>query len=166
MKLRFWENWNTRTKSTVQYVGVSEWHEAGRSGVPREEEEDDEDADDGGSIVESSTGKHTHRSPMNAMDRSAGTGEGGGGGGGEEERDGVGATLGMEKERGGEGSGPREAMEEEMWRWNERLRGDRTASMADWVRYKEYSEFRERLKESAVEREESDECGGWRRGAK
>ena len=61
MKLRFWENWNTRTQSTVQYVGVSEWSESGRSALPREEEEDDDDADDALSVGDNPAGVEEER---------------------------------------------------------------------------------------------------------
>ena len=148
MKLRFWENWNARTKSTVQYVGVSDWNESTRNALRREDEDDDDDPDDPPSVVDNPAVRHSHRSPANGSDRPAGM---------EEERETGNGSLLSEKERTPEANPPGEAMEEAGGAWSGKF-------ASDLLRYQAYSAIPTRLASSAFEKEENYECGWWKRG--
>ena len=150
MKLRFWENWNTRTKSTVQYVGVSDWNESTRNALPREDEDDDDDPDDPPSVVDNPAVRHSHRSPASGSDRPAGI---------EEDRETGNGSLLSEKERTPEANPQGEAMEEAGGAWSGKFASDRSVAQRDLLRYQAYSAFPTRLASSAFETEENYECG-------
>lgn len=62
VKLRFWENWNARTRSTVQYVGLDESESARNRSLPGDEDEDEDDGDDSTSVGDSRGPSHMHLS--------------------------------------------------------------------------------------------------------
>lgn len=150
MKLRFWENWNARTQSTVQYVGVSDWNESTRKALPREDEDDDDDPDDPPSVLDNPAVRHSHRSPSNGTDRPAGM---------EEDREAGNGSLLLEKERTSEANAQRDEMEEAGKAWSGKFASERGVSQRDLLRYQAYSAFPSRLEKSAFEREENYECG-------
>ena len=62
VKLRFWENWNARTRSTVQYVGLDESESARSRPLPGDEDEDEDDGDDMISVGDGRVPNHGHQS--------------------------------------------------------------------------------------------------------